>query len=305
MAAKREAALRLFGHACLFLGLCLAPAALAQNDGRAVENVTVTGAKAAPEKILHDFIKSYTAPSPASGKIARWHGGICPGVAGLPPAWAGAVAARLRDVATQIGAPVAGKDCRINIDIVFTKNPQTLLDGVRQTKPFLLGYHDLAREKDLATVRYPVQAWYLTQTVDAKGGVYVDEKLHTEFSSIHFTAAHVEAWSGTHLADDKRSEILHVLVVVDLGKVDGIRLSAVIDDVAMMALAQTAAFDACQPVASIANLTAPGCDGLKTDALSGNDLAYLKALYSIEPRDSLIQQRSQMAQAMKKSLEAR
>jgi hypothetical protein len=97
---------------------------------------------------------------------------------------------------------------------------------------------------------------------------------------------------------------MHPLIVVDLDKVNGIKLSALTDDVAMLALAQTAAFEVCQPVASITNLTAPGCDTLKTDALSNNDQAYLHALYAIDPNDSLIQQQGKIAYEMKKSFGA-
>ena len=93
----------------------------------------------------------------------------------------------------------------------------------------------------------------------------------------------------------------HVLVVVDLAKVDGIKLSAVADDVAMLSLAQTASFDVCQPIPSIANLTAPGC-AFKTETLSANDRAYLHALYKIQIRASLVGQWGDLAYEMKKSL---
>ena len=173
---------------------------------------------------------------------------------------------------------------------------------------FFLGYHDVAQEKRLATVNHPVQAWYMTQTVDSRGGIYTDDKLHPEGSyvgSFYFPNAHVEQWSGSHLGDERRSELRHALIVVDLDKVNGIKLAALSDDVAMLALAQTAAFDVCQPVISIANLTAP-CDAVfKTDALSNSDQAYLHALYAIDPNDSLVQQQGKMAYEMKKSLEAR
>jgi len=298
------------GRICWLVGLtlCLASSAQAQNPAPLTEHVTVTSDKMPPEKAVHDFISSYTAPSPTLSKVTRWHAGVCAGVTGLPPSWNSSVAGRLRAVASAAGAPVASEGCRINIDIVFTKNPQTLLDGVRDTKPFLLGYHDAAREKRLATVNHAVQAWYMTQTVDARGGIYTDDKLHPEGSyvgSFYFPNAHVEQWSGSHLGDERRSELMHALIVVDLDKVNGIKLSTLTDDVAMLALAQTAAFDVCQPVISIANLTAP-CDAVfKTDALSNSDQAYLHALYAIDPNDSLVQQQGKMAYEMKKSLEAR
>ncbi len=302
--------MRSVSFACLLLGL--ASAALAQGASPPTENVTVTGQKVPPDRVLRDFIVSYTAPSPASGRVARWHGGICPGVVGLPAAWNDTVDARVRAVAALAGAPVLAKPCRANIDIVFTKNPQVLLDNVRGTKPFLLGYHDAPREIEIATVRHAIQAWYVTQTVDAQGGVFVDDKLRTQAgvtltpgsNRLDFPNAHVESWNGSHLGDERRSELIHVLVVADLDKINGMQLTAVADDIALLSLAQTAAFEVCQPVASIANLTAPGCAALQTPALSGSDLAYLRALYSIDPHDSLVQQQSEIAFEMKKILGA-
>jgi hypothetical protein len=292
----------------VLLVLGLASSAQAQEPAPATEHVTVTSGKMPPEKALHDFISSYTASSPTLAKVTRWHAGVCPGITGLPPSWNSFVAGRLCTVASAVGAPVAGEGCRINIDIVFTKNPQALLDGVRETKPFLLGYHDVAREKQLATVSHAVQAWYMTQTVDSRGGIYTDDKLHSDGISLgrsYFPNAHVEQWSGNHLADERRSELMHALIVVDLDKVNGVRLSAVTDNVAMLALAQTAAFDVCQPVVSIANLTAPCDAALKADALSSSDQAYLHALYAVDPNASLIQQRGKIAYEMKKSYGAR
>ena len=285
--------------------LCLASAAQAQ--GPSTEHVTVTESRTPLERKLHDFIASYTAPSLTLAKVTRWHAGVCPGVTGLPASWNSSVAARLREVASAAGAPVAKEGCRINIDIIFTKNPQLLLDGIRAKKSFLLGYHDLANEEKLARVIHPVQAWYMTQTVDAQGGIYTDDKLHPEglnVGSIQAPNAHIEYWNGSRLGDARRSELMHAMVVVDLDKVTGIKLFALTDVVAMLALAQTAAFDVCQPVVSIANLTAPCDAALKTDTLSNSDQAYLHALYAIDPNDSLIQQRGKIAYEMKKSLGA-
>lgn len=293
----------------VLLVLGLASSAQAQEPAPATEHVTVTSDKMPPEKALHDFIGSYTAPSPTLAKVTRWHAGVCPGVTGLPASWNSSVAARLRAIAAEAGAPVAKEGCRINIDIVFTKNPQVLLDGVRSTKPIFLGYHDVAQEKRLATVGHAVQAWYMTQTVDSRGGTSTDDKLHPEGISLSsggntfdFPNAHVEKWNGSRLGDARHSELVHAVIVVDLGKVDGVKLAALTDHVAMLALAQTAAFDVCQPVVSIANLTAPCDAALKADGLSNSDQAYLHALYAIDPNDSLIQQRGKIAYEMKKSL---
>ena len=60
---------------------------------------------------------------------------------GLKPEFLAFIAARIRAVAQEIGAPVdPAPDCAPNIRIVFTTAPQALLDNVRKKHAGLLGY---------------------------------------------------------------------------------------------------------------------------------------------------------------------
>lgn len=283
------------------------------------EKITVTAPKLVPDSLLHDFVKSYTALSPASEKVARWRTGVCPIVVGLPQAANKLITDRVRQVAVLVGVPVGvAESCKPNIDIVFTFTPQVLLDGVRAKTPFLLGYHDAAQEKDLASVTHPIQAWYTTQTVDVNGATYVDDKLRNhggfytvspfgpKYGNIFTPDARVEHVTPGHLGDGISSELYHVIIIVDLAKVDGRTLGALADYVAMLSLAQTQAFGACQPVASITNLVSTPCDAaVKVNEITSNDLAYLHGLYSIDPRSSFQQQRDDIAYEMKKGLKER
>jgi hypothetical protein len=280
------------------------------------EKVIVSAPKLVPDAVLHDFIQAYTAPSPASGKVARWKDGICPIVTGLPPAANKLVTERVRQVAGMVGAPVgAARFCKPNIDIVFTFKPQLLLDEVRTKTPVLLGYHDVSQEKALATVIHPVQAWYTTQTVDVYGTTYVDDRLSnhggyrtaTQYGVVFVPDARVEHTTGTRLMDNGlSSELYHVIIVIDLAKVDGRTIGALADYAAMLSLAQTQTFEICQPVASITNLVSPGCAAaVKTNDITDNDLAYLHGLYSIDSHSSFLQQRDDIAYQMKKGLEKR
>jgi hypothetical protein len=135
----------------------------------------------------------------------------------------------------------------------------------------------------------------------------VDDKLHSEglnLGAFHAPGAHVEHWDGIRLADGRRSELMHAVIVADIDRIEGVNLAAMADYIAMLALAQTASFETCQPMPSITNLLSPGC-GLTTAKASDSDMAYLQALYATEPRASLIEQRGDIALAMKKRLEGR
>jgi hypothetical protein len=54
-------------------------------------------------------------------------------------------------------------------------------------------------------------------------------------------------------------------------------------------------------VASIANLVSIPCDAaVKSNEITGSDLAYLRGLYSVDPYGSFAQQRDDIASRMKK-----
>jgi hypothetical protein len=276
--------------------------------GLPTENVTVNAPSPLPESVLRDFVKSYSALSQPSGKIARWRTGACPITTGLPPAGNTLVTARIREIAAMAGAPASGANCKPNIDIVFTLNPQVLMDQVRTKQRVLLGYHEVGQEKSLATMTHPVQAWYTTQTVDLNGqgyldkgpiktGMYATPSISGPTYIPDVPAVHV---TGNHLDDGLSSELFHVIVVIDLARVKQNTVGALADYVAMLALARTEAFETCQPVPSISNLVSAPCDaGLKTDAVSASDLAYLRGLYSVNPHHSYQQQKDDIAFDMK------
>jgi len=301
-------------HSTLLFLLVWAGLGGAQSQPLGTESVTVNGTKPAPKEKLRDFILGYTAPAGAGGKMARWKYGVCPVVAGLPEAHAKFVTARVRQVAGMVGAPVAdAQSCKTNIDIVFTLNPQMLLDEVRKKHRVFLGYHDAAQELRLATVTHPVQAWYTTQTVDLKGSAYIDDKLTNHggftimvprgagYEQVFIPDARVASVTGGHLGDGISSELYHVIITVDPAKVQGRTLGALADYVAMLSLAQTQSFEACAPIASITNLVSRDCDAaVTTSEISANDLAYLQGLYRIDPRASFAYQQGEIAMRMVK-----
>lgn len=273
------------------------------------ENVTVTAPATVPGSVLHDFIAKYTASSQPSGKITRWRIGACPVATGLPPAADKLILDRLREVAHSVGAPVGGSGCKPNIDIVFTLNPQILMDEVRKKERALLGYHSAREERDLGKVSHPIQAWYTTVTIDQTGNAYLDKdqslsagytigSVGGPVTMSDVPAVHV---TGMRLHNELSSELFHVIVVVDLSKVRGRTLGALSDYVAMLSLARTTSFDTCQPVVSISNLFANDCAGIP-ESLSDNDLAYLHGLYSIDPRSAFQQQKDEIAYQMKKGV---
>ena len=288
--------------------------ATAQPARAPVENVTVTGTRS--REVLDKFVASFAAPTRMTGKLARWEDGICPITVGLRPSATRFVTQRVRDIATRAGAPVNGqKSCRPNITIEFTTTPQALADTLRKKHASLLGYYDNSDQLEkLATVTHPVQAWYATATKDVGGAIEPDKSTRNgiglelaqdgnagKFVYPNATALHV---TGSHLGDGLRSGFYNVIIVADPTKLADYEIGSLADYISLLALTQLNSLDTCQQLPSIVNMLAAGCEG-KADALSDNDLAYLRGLYKMGPDRTGRTQRDEIAYQMNQSLEGK
>ena len=234
--------------------LSLAPA-LAQTPQKKddLETVIVTGRRlpTTPEGIAHDVIRSIAAPGLLLGTIARWREGICPRTDGLSSQTLNSyVTKRIREIAAQAGAPLKDQPCKPNVEVMFTDDPQGMLDAVRNANPDVLGYHAAD------TVTHPIQAWYETGTTDIRGRTVVDREV---MGTIEYTnggptinpktgapegfvttfgipMANIQGWKGR---PEVSSDIIGVIIIGDSRQTGSHQLGAVADYVAMLALSRT------------------------------------------------------------------
>jgi hypothetical protein len=281
------------------------------------------------EAAVSKFVETMTVHTPVVDKLARWREGVCPITVGLGPEFVKFVTKRVKDVAAQVSAPVNGKDsCPPNIEIVFTTNPQALLDNIRATKPFLLGYHtDLAQADRLAIVTRPIQSWYTTGTQDldlnrtvdsgrCRGGMEMDMAKpgtgigsgfgasSTPFETMTLPCANAYAATGNRLGNGLSSEVYRVLIVADPTKLLDYEIGTLADYITMLALSQIKPPDGCQDMPSILNLLVPGCSRT-AKALTSFDIAYPRGLYKMAPTANFGVQQDQVKSQMDQSLEAR
>ena len=299
--------------------LVLVPSLGLAQPPRPAESVTVTGTRS--REVIQDFVQSFTAPTRLTGKMARWGSGICPVTVGLPPQFVKFINQRLKDIATQAGAPVNERtSCMPNIAIIFTTTPQTLLDNVRKKRPNMLGYYDSSVQlKELATVTHPIQAWYMTATRDLRGNFEVDSPrtsgtgLEITYECIppaigictlHLSNAHSVNVTGERLGDGMRSELYNVIIVADPNKLASYEMGSLADYMAMLALTQIISLDTCQQLPSIVNMLAKDCE-TKSSALTENDVAYLRGLYKIAPGGNLAAQKDQVSYQMEQELKGK
>ena len=226
-----------------------------------LETVTVTAAKLNLGDIIRTYVKSFAAPSPYLGKIARWESGVCPKVMGLQPAAATLVVDRIKAVAKMVGAPISTKEhlpdqCRDHCNAAASgptgRDPQK--------SPGVLGYSSgPSQTARMAIMNRPIQAWYVTETEDYAGIQHPDEMV--DDCAMH-TGRREDCYmlvSGFSLSDGLKSDFVNALVIVNSSKIGDLQIGSLADYVAMEALAQTQAADNCRAMPTVTNLALAGC----------------------------------------------
>lgn len=244
------------------------------------------------EFIMHHATVRYVSTG-TTRNLARWRGGkqsICPLTVGLTPTYDAFVSARIRALASYVGAPVqSDPQCKANVQILFTSNPKEGMDDVIKwaTAPATFGIRYSGGMRDLLAYRsdHAIQGFYLT----TRGGAIV---LNTDVALVGLDVLPV--WPqvsqkylghdtlGTRLGGGSGSGIGIgvVLLMVDTTKVGRSSVGTLADYLAMLTLSVVESPDHCDPLPSILDLMASGCDTRARPAtITAGDLAFLKALY--------------------------
>ena len=290
------------------------PSATPGKPGLPTENVTVSGTKS--REVIQDFVNAFAARTQLIDKIARWETGICPITVGLPSRDSMFVTERLKEIAAKAGAPIStDKTCKHNIEIVFTRTPQALLDNVKKDNENFLGYHDNPEQRDrLATVTHPIQAWYTTATQDVNGYIQVDMPVPGPGlpipivcrgipvpCTVYLPSARLYGSTGNRLNSGLRSDFFNIIIAVDINKVGQQELDTVSDYIALLALTQPSSLDICPPLSSIVSLLAKNCEG-HTVRLTTSDMTYLQGLYKMNPEMTAGIQHGQIVNQMVQAL---
>jgi hypothetical protein len=241
-------------------------------------------------KAVPNFVMSHVTPSAVIGQLTRWRNGICPVTRGLADAMNAFVTARILAVAEVVGAPhQTSPNCKANVEILFTLEPQQLLDELVKKNSQLLGFHYPQQEKRLATVNHPIQGWYGTSTRNYAGLEVIDDAMPFSLmdGSVALQGKIMNAGKvppgkpGSRLTNLRTSQVVLALIVVDAKKVEGMTIGSISDYLAMLTLSQARSSDTCSQLPSIMDLTAAGCGtDRKPDQMTAGDLAFLRALYA-------------------------
>ena len=280
-----------------------------------IGTVTVTARRRADRDtirtVIAPFVDQHAARDRKSGLLLRAAPeGICPQTLGISAPFSQFVTARIVAVAKSVGAVVQeiGK-CRPNVEVVFSSNPQSLVDGlVKMTRGDILGFHYAHEDAALIRVSRPIQAWYVTGTFNeigasnakvAAGGAYAVPDMAV---MDQVDAPDPFTGTGSHLTPRNSSQIVNVLILVDAEKVVDQEIGPIADYIAMLALSQAQSLDNCGKLPSILDLMSPACASRpRPQTLTESDMAFLKALYASDI-SAAGDARSRIADAMAKDL---
>jgi hypothetical protein len=265
------------------------------------ESVTVSATRM--REIFQKFLRDFVAPTPITGKIARWERRLCPLVVGQNSHSNEFIAQRIKYVALAAGAPVnTDTSCTPNIEVVFTTTPQVLMDNVRHRDVFWLGYAQSNAQLDrLAKVTRPVQAWYMTESMDANGHRFTDSDILAQKNGDGMFEPNHYGVTGSRINDGLKTGFGHVLIVIDSTKMAGQNIVPLADYISMLALTQVNSLETCQQLTSIVNMLATNC-GHTEAGLTQFDMAYLHGLYLMSAGRGLMFQRNDIAAMMADSL---
>ena len=261
------------------------------------------------QKQSRSFVQTYAAaPNPEIDQIGRWHDGVCVQVVGLLQAdQAAMIKARIEGVAREVGLPApwtTPEGCKANVEIVFTDQPQAVMDTVALRREYLLGYYHLHDRDRLKTVTHPIQAWYVTETIGdgLNFGSIIWQRLLRVIDDPEETPP--DGCGESHFSACLTSAFNNVFIVADSKALEGKEIGLVADDMVMLALSQPKSLDGCNALPSVidrfAKSACPGRD--PPDGLTPGDAAYLTALYASDPEARKASEQSDIALQMAKIL---
>jgi len=242
------------------------------------------GALSAPGSISNEATITPPLAAPASvwtrvaltDAPARWRTPVCAGVTGLTGANAQFVVDRVSQRAGEVGLDAGAPGCTANLLIVFSADPdgQALAIARERTDPASLTGRSGASAGRVAFDAFvnadtPVRWWRVTRPM-TEAGIVADRNVRAG------EAPRVNVPERGRLASTTFDAFSHVIVIVDLNQVNGQRLDALADYIAMVALSPVEARADIVGGASILGLFN---EPQAANAITEADMAYLARVY--------------------------
>ena len=223
----------------------------------------------------------HTVDTGVMGGLTRWRGGrpetVCPKAFGLSPTQNDFITARVREVASKVGAPVQqDAACKPNVLIVTTADPDKSMAAILATAAKSLGVrypHEMEKELEVSS-GHLVQGWYMT----TDGGAAILNRDVSALGPVNL----IPLWPRVITTGLRRNPgfggIVSVVLLIDTRKIGSLSIGAISDYASVVALTLAESPEHCDPLPSILDMSA-NCGRPAPGAITAGDLAFLRALY--------------------------
>ena len=254
------------------------------NDSEEVADTVTIEAKRIRElqRQISHFVSSFDVTY-LNDSLQRWNVPICPLVAGMSREGGEFILARLSQIARDSHAPLAAENCRPNLYVVVTDNPNLLVEKwIKRDRGMFNTCNGYGYVKQFLNSRQPVRAFYNATLISTDGahrdlGALDVAGMRLDFSLNSCTSAGV---AGSRLSYGAVQALSAVVIVVDGSRITQLNMGQLADYVSMVGLAQ---------IRLDANTgTAPTILGLFRESnptpqgLSLWDRSFLEGLYSTD-----------------------
>jgi hypothetical protein len=240
------------------------------NAAKAEQRITAEEARADLQHRVEAFVRAITRNPGLSDhdSIVRWNTPICPLVVGLAAKDAKIVSARVSQISSAAGAPLARAPCKPNFIIVATSEPDRVLNAWYARDTRLFGDATPARIRRFleSSESRPVRVWYNIDTGRKSG-----------MRNGHFVPSNTRAESSAFIGNAV-SDFLSIFAIIDTDRTEHTTLDQLAAYVAMVGLTNVDLDADIGTAPSILRLFAPSAEN-QPSGLSSWDAAFLRALY--------------------------
>ena len=241
-----------------------------------LQDITVEGRST--RQAAQQFVRRI-ATAPAGARLGRWNTPICVSVANLKAPYGQMLADRIGEVAHELRISVGEPGCSPNVLVIAGEDgpamASALVEGWRlRFRPPInntnMGVAALERFKTSAA---PVRWWHISLPVSVDSG-------HLAVRDGGGEPPMVPSRNPSRMRSPLRYDLSGATVVIDMTKSSGVSLSALLDYVTMVVLAQVDPRADYSDQPTVLNLFN---DPEGVTGMTDWDLAYLHALYEAEP----------------------
>ena len=277
-----------------FLASTMMAASLAASPAIAQESETgeivVEGTRAE----VRNQIKMILEPS--GGQLSSFGRGFCPIVIGFDREWSAHLDTLIRANAEALGLRPLDKGCTPTAVVIFTDEPQQLIQGLRKKMPSLFETLYIPEIKRIADKPRTTYSWRATGPVGRDG----QRATSGSFSGDASGAPVIKTFSASRLYSPTNYEIFNSYLIMDIDKTPGMTLQQIADFATMnllLDLEEEAVSNA--PAGSILSLFDVDDPTAVADGMTPFDRGVLKGLYGAKDKSRpASRQRATIARSM-------